>query len=196
MPGWLLLFPLLGDNLAASAGRSRWPKAWAWASVGVLAVVAVAAGFDADTGALGADFPKLFKRGDPTQESIEWTQVRDELHRRGALAGAPLIVATQWNDAGKLGEALGDRAEVIAFTPDPREFGLRGGPALVGRDALIIGRLSALQRRAPELAGYFQSTTWAAPIVVGRDGHAEIVLGVIQAHRLVRPYPQPAFARP
>jgi hypothetical protein len=198
MPGWLLLFPLLGEGLASAAACRRWPRIWLAASATLLIVFGAAAAFDADTGVLGARFPKLFRRGDPTAESIEWTAVRTELARRGWLGSpTPLIVATSWNDAGKLGEVLGERAQLVVFSPDPREFGLRpGGASLIGRDALIIGRLDALKHRLPSLAGDFQSVTWAAPIAVGREGRAEILIGVVRAHKLLRPYPAPAFARP
>jgi hypothetical protein len=193
MPGWLILYPLLGALLADATQRRGWPRGWLVGSGLALAVIGVGAAYDADTGALGAAFPKAFKRGDPTQETIEWTQVRTELARRGQL-GEP-VVAVQWNEAGKLSQALGDRTLVLAFSPDPREFGLRSSAPLVGHDVLIVGRLPALQRRAPELAGDFQSLAWEPSIAVGRQGRAEIVIGVIQARRLLRPYPQPPYAR-
>ncbi|HEX4180246.1 MAG TPA: glycosyltransferase family 39 protein [Caulobacteraceae bacterium] len=199
MPGWLLLFPLLGERLATAAMTKRWPGTWLAASVALLVALGAGAAFDADTGALGAALPKLFKRGDPTAESIEWTAVRTELLRRGDMRPPPpppLLVATQWNDAGKLAMVLGDRSMILVFSPDPHEFGLRAvGGGLVGRDALILGRVEALKRRLPALAGYFESVSWEAPIAVGREGRAEIVIGVIRAHRLLRPYPLPAYAR-
>ena len=198
MPGWLLLFPLLGERLAIAAQAGRWPRTWLAVSALFLVLFGAVAAYDADTGAFGAAFPKLFKRGDPTAESIEWTAVRAELARRGELGpSSPVVVAAQWNEAGKLGEALGDRATVVVFSPDPREFGLRQDNAgLVGRDALILGRIDALKRRLPAISAYFQNVRWAPPIAVGREGRAEIVVGVVEAHRLLRPYPQPAFAKP
>ena len=198
MPGWLLLFPLLGERLSAAEPEKRWPRIWLAASAALLIALGAAAAFDAATGELGADHPRLFKRGDPTQESIEWTAVRSELARRGQFGPArPVLVSLQWNEAGKLGEALGDRAEVVVFSPDPREFGLRQASGrLVGRDTLIVGRVETLKKRLPELRGYFQSLHADAPIAVGREGRAEILVGVVEAHRLLRPYPVPAFARP
>ena len=197
MPGWLLVFPLLGERLSTAARRGRWPVIWLAVSVVLLIGFGAAAAYDADTGLLGAAFPTLFKHGDPTAESIEWTAVRTELARRGELGPSALIVATQWNEAGKIDEALSDRATVTVFSPDPREFALRVNAAsLVGRDALIIGRADSLRRKLPALRGYFQRMTWAAPITIGRRGRAEIRIGVVEAHRLLRPYPEPAFAKP
>ena len=198
MPGWLLLFPLLGERLARAAQSKGWPRTWLAASTILLVNLGVGAAFDADTGDLGAAWPRLFKRGDPTAESIEWAAVRSALARRGELGPpAPVIIATQWNEAGKLGAALGDRARIEVFSPDPREFGLRPGNAgQVGQDALILGRLEALRRRLPALAGYFQALTIEPPIVVGREGRPEMLIGVVRAHHQLRPYPRPAFARP
>ena len=198
MPGWLLLFPLLGERLAVAARTRTWPGAWLVVSAVLLVTLGAAAAFDADTGVLGAALPKLFKRGDPTAETIEWTAVPAELSRRGELnAPTPLIVATQWNEAGKLAAVMGDRATVLAFSPDPREFGFREDVrGVVGQDAVILGRVEALKRRLPALAGYFQSMTWEAPIAVGREGRPEIMIGVVRARRLLKPYPLPAFARP
>jgi hypothetical protein len=198
MPGWLLLFPLLGERLARAETTKRWRRTWLIASAVLLVVLGTAAAFDADTGVLGADLPKLFKRGDPTAESIAWTGVRAELARRDELGPpAPVIVAAQWNEAGKLAGALGDVARVEVFSPDPREFGLHPGNAgAVGQDVLIIGRLEALKRRLPALAGYFRSVAWEAPIAIGREGRPEILIGVVRARGQLRPYPQPAFAAP
>jgi hypothetical protein len=197
MPGWLLLYPLLGAGLAEAAARRPWPRTWLIGSALVLMALGVGAAFDAETGVLGGAFPRAFKRGDPTQESIEWTQARTELARRGQLgpSGQP-VIALQWNEAGKLGQVVGDEAQVLVFSPDPREFGFRSSAPLVGHDALIVGRLATLRRRTPELSRYFQNLTWEPPISVGREGRAEIMIGVIEARRLLKPYPQPAFARP
>ena len=52
------------------------------------------------------------------------------------------------------------------------------------------------QHFATNLRGYFKSVAWAAPIPVGRQGRTEILIGVVEAHDLYRPYPQPSFAKP
>jgi hypothetical protein len=198
MPGWLLLFPLLGERLSLAAEQRSWPKTWLVVSTALLLVLGAGAAWDAATGGLGAAFPQVFKRGDPTLESVEWMAVRSELARRGELGRPPpLIVALQWSEAGKLQAVLGDLATVVVFSPDPREFGLRQDYAsLVGRDALIVGRVETLNKRLAGLGGYFQSMTWAAPIKVGRQDRAELLIGVVEARHLLRPYPQPLAGKP
>jgi hypothetical protein len=198
MPGWLLLFPLLGERLSLAARGRSWPRTWLIISTALLLVLGAGAAWDAATGELGAAFPKVFRRGDPTLESVEWTAVRTELSRRGELGGpAPLIVALQWSEAGKLEAVLGDRATVVVFSPDPREFGMRQDYAsLIGRDALIVGRVETLNKRLAGLGGYFKSLTPAPPIPVGRQGRAELVIGVVEARHLLRPYPQRIAGNP
>ena len=195
MPGWLFLFPLLGERLAAAvAADRRWPKAWLiFAALFVLAGGALAV-FDAATGWAGAAWPTLFKRGDPTAETLEWTPVRVALEQRGRLGATlprPLLIAPQWNEAGKLDEAVGGEATVMVFSPDQREFAFRhDAKAFVGHDALIVGKLDTLNKRLPELRGYFHDVATGPPIAVGRDGRRELTIGVIEAHDLLRPYPQ------
>jgi hypothetical protein len=199
MPGWLLLFPLLGERLATAAGlRRRWPRAWLIVSVLVVALGGALALSDAATGWAGGAYPKLFKRGDPTVETLEWTGVRTELQRRGKLgAGTPLLIAPQWNEAGKLDEAVGDVATVMVFSPDQREFAFRhDAAAFIGRDALVVGKLDSLNKRLPELRGYFHDVSADPPIVIGRDGHPELTIGVIEARGLLRPYPQGLARKP
>ena len=190
MPGWLLLFPLLGAYLARGAFDRGWRRIWAIGALAFALVVGGAATVEAATGLLGADFPKAWKKGDPTAESIEWTGARTGLAQRGLLKpGGPFIVALKWNEAGKIDQALGDLEPVTVLSDDPREYRYRYPPtAFVGRDALIIGRVETVKARAAALSPYFRSMTPLAPIWVGRGGRGEIQLGVISARDLLRPY--------
>ena len=194
MPGWILLFPLLGEKLAQAetAGRG-WPKRWVIASTAVLVTAGAALVWEDTSGWLGAAFPKILTRGDPTAESIEWSPLRAELTRRGQLkAGGPLVVALKWNEAGKIDQALADQATVTVFSSDPRAFAYRGNRARwIGRDALIIGRADTVASRLAELRPYFHAMNPTPSVYLGRDGRREIELAVIQARGLIRPYPLP-----
>ena len=190
MPGWLLLFPLLGQYLARGAFDRGWRRVWCIGALAFALLVGAVATGEAATGFLGADFPKAWKKGDPTAESIEWTGARTGLAQRGLLKpGGPFIVALKWNEAGKIDQALGDLEPVTVFSDDPREYRYRYPlTAFVGRDALIIGRIETVKARAAALSPYFRSMTPLAPVWVGRGGRGEIQLGVISAHDLLRPY--------
>ena len=193
MPGWLLLFPLLGQYLARGAFDRGWRRIWAIGALVFALVVGAAATVEAATGVLGVDFPKTFKKGDPTSETIEWNQARAALLQRGLLKpGGAFVVALKWNEAGKVDQAVGDIDPVTVFSDDPREYRYRYAPdAFVGRDAVIIGRAETVKARAAALSPYFRSMTPQPPIWVGRGGRNEIQLGVISAHDLLKPY-QPA----
>ena len=203
MPGWLFVFPLLGHalTLAADAGKA-WPRRWAITSTAILVIVGGGRWpfTTRPPRRLGAAFPKLFKRGDPTAESIEWTAVRTELARRRELGSpAPMIRRSPRNGTrpARWTTSVGDEADCGGLLPRSRgSSACAARRAGVGRDALIIGRLENLKRRLPQLQGYFQSVSWAAPIAVGRQGRPEILIGVVEAHDLLRPYPRPAFGQP
>ena len=194
MPGWLLLFPLLGEYLGQAAFDRGWRRAWAIGSLSFALIVGAAATGEAATGVLGSAFPKTFKKGDPTAEAIDWTAARVVLAQRGLLRpNGPFVVALKWNEAGKIDDAVGDIDPVTVFSDDPREYRYRYEPgAFVGRDAVIIGRAETVKARAAALSPYFQSMTPQAPIWVGRGGRNEIQLGVISAHDLLKPYPSAA----
>jgi hypothetical protein len=194
MPGWILLFPLLGQQLASAAEAGRaWPRRWAIASAAFLIVVGAAATEEDATGWMGQAFPAAFKRGDPTAESVEWSQLRPALAARGLLGpGRPLIVALKWNEAGKIDQALGETAEVTVFSNDPRQFAFRGDRSRwIGRDAVILGRPDTVKAHLVELGAYFQSLSPAPPIYVGREGRREIEIAVVVGHGLKRAYPLP-----
>lgn len=190
MPGWLFLFPLLGDLLAQAARHRRWPLVWAAASLVFVLVVGALATQDAATGWIGSRFPKAFPHGDPTAESIEWTQLRP------LVAASPLlrqphafVAALKWNEAGKLDQSIGDLAPVALMSNDAREFSYRHAlNAYVGGDALIIGRLDTVRARVADLAPYFKTISLEAPVHLGRDGHGEITIGIAEARGLIRPY--------
>jgi hypothetical protein len=192
MPGWLFLFPLIGAALAtASEAGKAWPRRWAVISAAILIVVGGLALGEAATGWIGPAFPKAFKKGDPTAEAIEWTGLREGLAKQGLIKPGEFIVAVKWTEAGKIDEALHGAEQVYVFSNDPREFAYRGDPAaLVGHDAVIIGRSEALKGHMADVGRYFESTAAAQPIAIGRDGRNEVELAVVRAHDLLRPYPR------
>ena len=190
MPGWLLLLPLLGERLAVSAETQAWPRRWATASLVFVAMIGTLASLAAGAGWLGAQFPAAFRRGDPTAESIEWSQLRPALAQSAVLRepGA-FIAALKWNEAGKLDQAVGDVAPVTVLSSDPRQFAYRHPAAgLVGQDALIIGKADTIDERLADITPYFRSVRRLPPVRIGREGHDEITLDLVEARGLLRPY--------
>ena len=197
MPGWLLLFPLLGDLLARAARRKPWPVAWAAAAFAFILIVGAAAADDAASGWLGQRFPSAFRRGDPTAESIEWSQLRGPIAREPVVhqPGA-FIAALKWNEAGKVDQAAGDLAPVAVISDDPRQFAYRHPLAgFVGGDALIVGRIETVKARWADLSRRFQSVSMLPPVAIGRDGHGEILVGLALGRGLLASGPLPPGGR-
>jgi 4-amino-4-deoxy-L-arabinose transferase-like glycosyltransferase len=192
MPGWLLLFPLLGGALAQST--RTWPARWAWASAAALAVIWAVAVSDAATAWIRDAIPSL--KTDPTAEAMDWGRLRTELDRRGLLKPGTFVVAAEWNEAGKIDQAVGDAAPVLVFNGDPREYAFREpSDHFLHHDALIIGRGPTVQQELARIAPHFASLTPLPDVSVGRGSRDEIDLTVIAAHDLTSPYPLPAWAR-
>jgi 4-amino-4-deoxy-L-arabinose transferase-like glycosyltransferase len=188
MPGWLLLFPLLGAALAQSV--KAWPARWARASAAALAVIWAVAVSDAATAWIEDAIPSL--KTDPTAEAMDWRRLRTELDRRGLLKPGTFVVAAEWNEAGKIDQAVGDAAPVLAFNSDPREYAFREpSDHFLHHDALIIGRGPTVSQELGRIA----SLTPLPGVTVGRGNKDEIALTVIAAHDLVSPYPLPGWAK-
>jgi hypothetical protein len=194
MPGWLLLFPVLGDRLARS--ERGWPRPWAIVSTALLLLIWALAASDAATAWVRDAFPKAFPKTDPTYEAIDWRRLRVDLDRAGLLhRPGQFIVATEWNEAGKIDQAVGDAAPVLVFSKDPREYAFRqDSQTLVGHDALIIGRGPTVAQELPALRTHFASLRVLPGFSVGRGDKREIPLTVIEAKDLLTPYPLPSWA--
>ena len=194
MPGWLLLFPVLGERLARSVGTGRrWPVRWAWISGAVLALLWGVASSDAATAWIKDAFPRT--KTDPTYEAIDWRRLRADLDRRGLLKPGMFVVAAEWNEAGKIDQAVGDAAPVLVFSDDPREYAFRtDSRTLIGHDALIVGRGPTVAQEIGRIGPHFAALTPLDGFSVGRGDKAEIPITVIQAHDLKTHWPLPSWA--
>ena len=190
MPGWLMLYPLLGAWLATMARRATWPRRWALASGAALVGLVFIAVGHAATGLGRVWFPTLLAK-DPTLEALEWTSLRSELQARGLLDSTGLFVlAPHWITGGKLDHGLGGALPVVVFGPDQRHFAFRQDLGrFVGQDALLIGPSEQVARVLPALANYFESLEELPTTTVGRGGRPEIELRLFLGHALRRPLP-------
>jgi hypothetical protein len=186
MPSWLFLIPLLAAWLADAEAQRRWPRTWgACAVAGCLALWAVVTS-DAATGWAGRAWPGVFKDGDPTLESVEWTPLAHQLPQP-ELAGLsrPFVVTLKWNEAGRLRPLFADRIPIRVFSEDPRGFGdARGVGALTGRDALIFLKPKNLGAGLQRISGCFARVTPLSIATVGRGAAPEIALHVYRGHDL------------
>lgn len=192
MPGWLMLYPILGDHLAKLAAKEAGPRRWAVISAALLVVLAVVTVGHAATGFGKRVLPAAFKHGDPTLEALEWTPVAAELKARGYLPRDNLfVVVPNWIDAGKLDQALGGALPVIVFADsnEPKNFDFRYDPkTMLGADALIVGRKISPAMRT-RIRPFFKSMEELPSFSFGRSGMQEIELQIFLAKDLLTPFP-------
>lgn len=200
MPGWLMMFPLLGRHVAGeslSSNRLRQLAFRAWTIGSPLLLVALAfvvVGY-VETGVGKRLMTTEESMADPALDFIEWTPLRDELKRRGLLdRGDMFIVSYSPADIGTINQTLGDIMPMAVYGK-ARQYAFRTDPAtLVGRDALIIGRSDRIYY-AERLAAYFDSVDELPAFTFGRNGMKEIEVVISYGHRLKAPLPVTPYVR-
>jgi hypothetical protein len=190
MPGWLMLYPVLGDYLAHEAAVRQ--RRWAITSAAVTVVLAVLLVGHAATGYGRLLFPRVFAKSDATLDALEWTPLRNELQRRGLLKKEGLFVISKSpRDMGKIDQALNDSMPMQVFG-ESQQYAFRIDPkTLVGRDALIMDRADRLNDIDKALAPYFESIEELPSFVFGRSGMSEVNIRIFYAHFLKTPLPSP-----
>jgi hypothetical protein len=186
-PGYLMLFPLLGDAVARHWRESRLVRIWLLATFGSVvvgtAVLASEVGFNWLPAVIG-DFPV---GKDPSLEVVDWTSLREDLAERGLLDRPGLVIAAlRWSDAGKIDYALGGRVPVICLGPDAHQYGLIARhDDYAGRDVLIVARTSF-----EYVVGQFWFLfDWMEPLAsatILHAGHPALKLNLLIGHRLHR----------
>jgi 4-amino-4-deoxy-L-arabinose transferase-like glycosyltransferase len=152
-PGYLMLFPLLGDWLARRLALGDRVVRRALLGTSVLVVALVAFATSEVRWYWLPPIAGYFTPGhDPTIEAVDWTSVRDEILARGLLKPGMILGATRWQDCGKLDYAFGGTVPVVCLTDDPREYGANGsGAGHAGADVLVVvpgGTLEGFRRQA------------------------------------------------
>jgi Dolichyl-phosphate-mannose-protein mannosyltransferase len=192
MPGWLMLFPALGDHLAREAELRPRPRRWAIGSAVTLVVVAFLIVGHAATGYGRLLFPAVFAKGDPTLEAVEWAPLREELQRRGLLDKPNVFVISDGPiDIAKIDQALHDAVPMQVFGAS-QQYAFRYDPkSLLGRDALILGQTNRTIGIRGALAPYFESIEELPAFAFGRSGMKEIEVRILYGHVLQKPLPSP-----
>jgi 4-amino-4-deoxy-L-arabinose transferase-like glycosyltransferase len=178
-PGYLMLFPLLGDAVARRLDRAWVRRLVAVSAILTLAslmVIATQLQFDWLDGSLAA-----VMRRDPTPEGLDWTSIRDDLSARGLLPPGVLVAAVNWRDAGKIGYALGPDATMLCLNPDARQFGVAYPlKEFAGRDVLVL----SMDPPGPA-ARWFQSVEALPGTSVRLDGRVLRTVSVLRGRGLV-----------
>lgn len=188
-PGYLMMLPLLGREIAARIAQPVLRRA--------LAAVCVLT-FSAYLGVLAlARLPLFGGPHAPLLEMTDWDAFAHEFFARDLASGQKFVAATRWLDGGKLDYALRGRAPVIALTEDPRGFAVtRDINAFVGRDAVIVAPNLSLDEARARFGGYFATIEPLDPITIAAGGAPAIVLDLYLAKNFHDPAPAFSLHKP
>ena len=186
MAGWLFLFPLLGDALAAAQENSkRWPGYLGAASVVTMAIVGA--------GAVGllSDWRVMSAGSDADRylvEATSWTGVRDCFAAERLLdRPRTFLAATSWLD-----EALRPPRPPVVFGDDPRGFAFLDNPnAHLGEDAYFVVASDDVAAIKDFAMAHFDSVDDLGSLQTWKGGMPAYAHTVLLAHRLRQPVPVP-----
>lgn len=186
-PGYLMLFPLLGREIAI-----RMEQGAVWVRRGLIAAAAlivVGIGLVAILPHLplaalsGAQYP-LF-------EMLDWDDFARALDERGLRQPKTFIAATRWLDAGKIDYALHGSPPVLCLSDDPRGFGLIRDPRdFLGWTALIAAPDLTLEEARRRYGRFFDMIEPLEPIAIRAGGRPAIALHVFRAVNFHDPAPE------
>jgi Dolichyl-phosphate-mannose-protein mannosyltransferase len=188
VPGYLLLFPLLGAAVARFETRPAgavWLRRWLFGSAAFLAVAAAGVASEIRFGWIERMVPAIAAKEDPVRELVDWRDLSGALRDRGLLGRPDLFVlVSQWQNAAKIGYALDGMIPVLCISADPRQFNvLNDLPAHDGQDAVILGNGWSLAQAESRFGRYFDSIRPLPPITIDHAGHPMITLNVFYGTR-------------
>jgi hypothetical protein len=182
-PGYLMLFPLLGQAVA-----QRIHQPWVRRTLAGTALLAVSAvtviGLQTRFDLLGPALAGIMRK-DPTIEGVDWTSLRTALDQRGLLAPGTVVGIPNWRDAGKIGFGLGPEVTVLCLCRDARQFAFAHPPAAhVGHDMLLLS-MELPDRAAATFGPMFRSLTPLAPAPITLRGRTLQQVSVLRGHGLL-----------
>lgn len=185
-PGYLMLFPLLGREIAArlAAGAPWLRRALVAAAVFVVAGVGLIAALPhiVPPALSGARYPLV--------ETLDWDDFARALDARGWRKEKTFVASGRWLDCGKLDYALHGDPPVLCLTDDPRMFGIIRDPrAFIGWDAVIAAPGLTPDEARARFGPYFEAIEPLAPVEISAGGAPAIRLELFRATRFHDPAP-------
>jgi hypothetical protein len=186
-PGYLMLFPLLGRQVATAIEGGR-RASWIWLIATAISLAVLLGGIM--TLAYLPWPPSSLLEGtrleDPLIDALDWNDLKVELEARHLLGQPNLsVTATRWDEAGKVDYALHGKMTVLCLARDPRGYGVLTRPRdHIGEDALIVGRNLYSPSVQATYGSYFESIEELAPITIKQGGRPAFELSVYLAHKL------------
>jgi hypothetical protein len=185
-PGTLMLFPLLGEEVAKrlAAGAPRLRRGIAATAALLLVGLGLAGTQMRLNWVTAVAGPGFLARAKDVAGGVNWTSLRPELEARGLLAPPGLVVAvTRWNDAGKIDYALDGSLPVVVLAADAREYGIVS-PAdrYLGHPMLILVPRSDASALSERLAPMFERITVEQPVPLRFGGYNLMNLSVLKGN--------------
>ncbi|MBB5372297.1 glycosyltransferase family 39 protein [Acidocella aromatica] len=170
-PGYLMLFPLLGNW--AQDFRSRLRDSVAAVSAGLLGMAALFIAAEISLGFIPA-LDRVFAPGkSPLLQAVDWDSLATQIP-----PGVDAIAAQKWFDAGKIGYALRNSlVTVTVFGVEPHQFAFSAPPSsLLGKNVLVIAMPGSTSATAAKFAGDFQSFEPGPALTVMHRGTVLLVI--------------------
>ena len=194
-PGYLLVFPLLGQAVVGwlPFGR-RSVRSWLTFSVTVFIIIAIVLGSHTATGWMKTAKPDWFAKSDPSWEALNWASLPGSLAERDFLDSSlkvEFLIARHWIDAGKIDYAMGGKLPLLCLTDEPHHFAFMHNPAeFEGKNALIIGQRN-MADVPKELAPYFETIEFKGNVPIYRQGQPQFDVAVYYGRNFKGQYPLP-----
>jgi 4-amino-4-deoxy-L-arabinose transferase-like glycosyltransferase len=188
MPGYLMLFPLLGAAMARYEKRpagTLWSRRWLYGATAFLVGAVVVVASEARLGWVERMVPAVAAKGSLGRALLDWRGLETALRDRGLLDRRGLFVLmSRWQEAAKVAYALDGTLPVLCISADPRQFNvLNDLPVHDGQDALILGSRLSREQAENRFGRYFQSIRPLPPITIEHAGHPVIKIEVFYGTR-------------
>jgi 4-amino-4-deoxy-L-arabinose transferase-like glycosyltransferase len=200
-PGYLMLFPLLGNWIASRTARVYRRICLAGtASATALACIVLAGCAQLAWGVIPG-LNRAFPPGrSPELQAVDWSSLRTQLAARGYLHRPhTALAALRWFDAGKIGFALRGALPITVFGGDAHEFATTAPPgSLIGDDVLIAAMPGDPAATMRHYAPRFAAIRAIRPVTVIHDGHVLLRIPILLGHDLLpwpRTSPQSVFPK-
>jgi hypothetical protein len=198
MPGYLMLFPLLGAAISR-----RWDDAagtmrlWAKGSVALTTFALLFVSAAAHVGWPPAGIEALKRFRDPLVETATADNIRDELGKRGYLGKPGLFVTgLKWFNSAQLDYALAGALPVTCVCDDPRGYGvLAPADKFIGQDAIIVMPVVDERNIQDVLGSQFETIEPLGAVDMLRAGKPSVAMKLFLGHKL-RPGWRPPWLMP
>jgi len=200
-PGYVFLFPLLGNAVATRVEGSRIIRCCLVLAPLLVLLFLGAAGAQAVAGWLYHVLPKELQAKpyadtNPLREMLTWHELRGALIARNLIPHDRLfVVTTKWFAAGKADVQIGDDLPVVCLCGDPRNIAfVWDHRKFLGWDALIVlpsdflpseGDFDAVANFRP----YFREISPATNVDIHLGGSVALTLHVYYARDYYKLYP-------